>query len=102
VDEIFFNKRPDLHQAYNLRLPLPPARGRSGESEDINTYAFYSIRIALAVGRSDNGSDVINYVSHRDMKMPYCSEWNEKAIGVRTQLDSFKEKKHGVGRKFHR
>jgi hypothetical protein len=30
VDEIFFNKRRDLHQAYNLRLP-PPARGRSGE-----------------------------------------------------------------------
>jgi hypothetical protein len=72
-------------------------------SEDINTFAFYSIRIALAVGRSDNGLDVINYVSHRDMKMPYCSEWNKKAIGVRTQLDSFKEKeKHGVSRKFHR
>jgi hypothetical protein len=30
VDEIFFNKRRDLHQAYNLRLP-PPTRGRSGE-----------------------------------------------------------------------
>jgi hypothetical protein len=70
-------------------------------SEDINTYALYSIRIALAIGRSDNELDAINYVSHRDMKMPYCSEWNEKAIGVRTQLDSLK-KKHGVGRKFHR
>jgi hypothetical protein len=63
-------------------------------SEDINTYALYSIRIALAIGRSDNELDAINYVSHRDMKMPYCSEWNEKAIGVPTQLDSLKEKKY--------